>query len=827
MKKLAYFSAAILALIACNRQIETDNPQPEKQTLTFRAVLEQPDTKADLSDYSVVWQEGDQIAVFNGTTWVTSDELTAADIENEGRYADFQVTIDEGETYYAIYPASAAPSEAVSDDAVTVTLPAVQTIAPGNVVAKDALVQVCKTADRNNMVFKNVASLVEFKAPEDVDGYVCFEAFDADGAALNIAGAASVNAGTPVAVTGDATKVTVKGSLEAGQNYFAVVYPQSGVSKFRFAFSKEDATDGTLKAFRTGSAGTIEFPLNGGKKFSDLGTLSWIGPLSSKNDLDKWAKYADYYLEGETVKLGADIDYEGGTWKPVNGNAKSNRFGGVFDGQGYSIYNIIISTASGTNCGFFSNLTSATQQLRAKNLKLGYNPATNEADGTSKLEGTETTNTRLGALAGLLDNSDIEGIETYINVSATQNAEIQIGGMIGRSQNTCKIKDCSNYATVDAKTVNDGSVYVGGLLAALAGKNSEVLSCRNYGTVQRSVAVSTKKGNTFLAGILGRVGAGADDVVIYDCINKGTIRTTRNIQNKQVYIGGIICMDNTITTTGTYSVIITDCKNEGTIECTSLSQASSGMGVGGIIGYIKNVAKVSGCTNTGTISKPKNHNSITSRFGGIVGWSNSGNSIIENCTNGSDSDSSLGKILSSEQTTANETTIEYYGGIVGNLENGSVNGCKNYGSITTNSTTANIHEHAGGLVGAYSGGSIENCHNYGTVSVAATTDDNSAGGIVGKNIVSSANTTGTGCSVSASVSCGYTDNAGAVVGLYANTAASTLGSSDSPVAVSGTVNGTTVTAANFESLLAGTAAGITASGVASGLNTIWATFAAE
>ena len=97
MKKLAYFSAAILALIACNRQIETDNPQPEKQTLTFRAVLEQPDTKADLSDYSVVWQEGDQIAVFNGTTWVTSDELTAADIENEGRYADFQVTIDEGE----------------------------------------------------------------------------------------------------------------------------------------------------------------------------------------------------------------------------------------------------------------------------------------------------------------------------------------------------------------------------------------------------------------------------------------------------------------------------------------------------------------------------------------------------------------------------------------------------------------------------------------------------------------------------------------------------------------------------------------------------------
>ena len=38
------------------------------------------------------------------------------------------------------------------------------------------------------------------------------------------------------------------------------------------------------------------------------------------------------------------------------------------------------------------------------------------------------------------------------------------------------------------------------------------------------------------------------------------------------------------------------------------------------------------------------------------------------------------------------------------------------------------------------------------------------------------------------------------------------------------VNGTDVTASNYGSLLAGSAYGITASGVASGNNTIWAIF---
>lgn len=828
MKKLLKYSAAALAAIlalACNKQVEVETVQPTAETLKFRAVLEQPVTKADLDNYAVVWQAGDQIAVYNGSTWAISDELTASEIQNNGRYAEFSVNIAEADNYWAVYPASAAPTAAITGDEIPVVLPAVQVIASGNSVAKDAVVQVSKTADRDNMVFQNVTSLIEFKAPASGIDYVCFEALDAEGVAMNIVGSASVDAGTPAAaVTGDASRVTVKGSFTSGESYFAVVYPQSAVSMFRFVFNKTSSEDGTSKAFRSGSTGSaFEFPLNSGCKFSDFGTLNWVGPIATKADLDRWAKYADWWTADETIKLGADIDYEGGTWEPVNGDEENGRFAGLFDGQNHSIYNIVISTASGNkNCGFFAKLASASQRTRAKDLILGFDPSTGKADVTSGLSGTQTSNTRLGAFAGLISKSNIENITNYIKVSATQDAAMQIGGLVGRAEETCYFTNCSNYATVDAKVANTGSVYVGGLFATVTGSNSKITSCTNYGTVQRSTA--TTKGNTFLSGIVGRVGENTNDVIISSCLNKGTIKHTVNVKNKQLYIGGITSMDNTITADGEYSVIITNCTNEGLLESTSLSTAATGMGVGGIIGYCKNAAKISGCTNLGTISKIKNHNGITSRFGGIIGWANSSKVLVENCINGSISDNTLGCINSLVEEKS-DNSIEYYGGIIGALDAGTVRGCKNYATISTVSTETGIIEIAGGIAGQLSGGALENCENYGAVSVAAPHETCGAGGVIGVNNCSASNTTGTGCKVSGAFSCGYTANAGLVVGMYSGSATTYFGSSASPVAVSASsVNGTTIDATNFETYLAGTAAGITQSGVASGNNTIWASF---
>lgn len=831
MKKLAYLSAAVLAAVtvfSCNRAIEPEEsatPDSEKETLTFRAVLQQPDTKADLNtDYAVVWQEGDQIAVFNGTDWATSAALTASDIQNNGRYAEFDVTIDAASTYWAVYPASAAPSAAITGDNIPVTLPAVQTIASGNSVAKDALVQVCKTDDKDNMVFQNVTSLVEFTAPEAVDGYVCFEAFNESDAALSIAGAATVNAETPAAVTGNATRVIVKGSFSAGQNYFAVVYPQSEVAKFRFAFSKEDTDNGTMKAFRTGSTeSALEFPLNGGNKFSDLGTLTWLGPLSSKKDLDKWAKYSTYYLADETVKLGADIDYEGGTWTPVNGNANNGHFAGLFDGQNLSIYNIVIDPSEQYS-GFFSTIACDTPILRVKNLKFGYNPSTGEADGQSILKTTNSTTERLGVLAGFVSACIIEGIHNYIPVEDAGSVAVQAGGIVGRCAKAAQLSNCYNYASIKCTNTADKTHYISGIVGVAGDSDIIVNNCSNYGNLSKEESGS---GTTFIGGIIGRTGASKHGIRIADCQNYGQLKTTYNLK-AQLFMGGIISMDNTTDNSSKPNLVVENCQNDGTIICTSLS-ACAKMGIGGIVGYINSYTRISNCINLGTISKPKNHNGITSNFGGIVGYfGGDENCYIKNCTNGKASDNSKGSLTDSIQTTTTGTTLVYFGGIVGHQESGLIENCINYGTISTKSSTDGVHEYSGGIVGGNSLGLISGCSNYGSLSSTNTADDCCTGGIVGLQSGDSSISYGDDCTVNTSISCGNISKTGLVVGSYSSTSTTCIGSSASPIEIgASTINTTTIDASNYQSYLAGSSAGITASGVASGLNTIWATFVSE
>lgn len=844
MKKSAYIFAASLALatvLSCNRAIEPEEavtPQPAAEALTFRAVLEQPDTKASLnSDYAVVWEAGDQIAVYNGTDWVSSEALTASDIENNGRYATFTVNIAEGDTYYAVYPASAAPSGAVSDDVLAVTLPDVQVIPSDGCVAKDALVQVCKTSDKDNMVFKNISSLVEFKAPEDLDGYVRFEAFDAEGTALQVAGAASVNAAAPAAVSGNAGKVIVTGNFAAGQNYFAVVYPQSGVSSFRFAFSKEDATNGTLKAFKTGSS-AIDLPLNGGKKFSDLGTLKWLGPLSTKADLDKWAKYADYYLAGETVKLGADIDYEGGTWTPVNGNEKDG-FAGAIDGNSHSIFNIIINADNGENCGFFSYLNSSSDRIRVSNITFGLDPNTGKADSQSTMEtstNASETSLKAGVVAGSIAGCTLSGVTNYIPVTVGGSINgSQTAGLIGRCGDNTTITGCSNYADITFNSDGD-NVYIGGLIGVLAGHSVLIDGCTNYGKVYRTKTVSaasatTGTGNAFIGGIVGRTGANQHSIVIQNCHNRGKVGTSVNLKCKQVYIGGIVGMDNT-SDSDEPNLSIISCNNEadGEVHGYNLSsnEENPETGIGGIIGCAKNHSLVSYSNNFGTVSKDGNHSVNSSKYGGIVGNLCGEKATISNCNNGSASDSSLGRVIDKGQTSTKKNVR--IGGIAGWHNQGTIDNCTNYGSVTTTTTKPNdaIYEYVGGIVGNYSKGVITNCRNLGIVSVSGTTGRFAAGGIVGL-INGKSTSTGANCEVSGAISCGYAGNAGLIVGMYSQHS-TTFGTEAQPVKVhSGiTVNGSPVDSGTYKSLLAGTDAEFSDSGVQSPEgDTIWATFVSE
>ena len=101
--KYILMAAAAIAVYACT--VETGIEVPTG-TLVFTATLEQP-TKATISGNQVVWQPGDQIAVFNGTEWANSNYLTEGDITEGGACATFSVTLGAAESYVAVYPVDA------------------------------------------------------------------------------------------------------------------------------------------------------------------------------------------------------------------------------------------------------------------------------------------------------------------------------------------------------------------------------------------------------------------------------------------------------------------------------------------------------------------------------------------------------------------------------------------------------------------------------------------------------------------------------------------------------------------------------------------------
>jgi len=118
MKKIMLFAVACIALVACNKNIE--NEQPEKQfkpgeTITLSARVSNDATKVtsddiDADTVSFKWQKGDKVLLFlanDALTVVTESQVfTIIDetISADGKSADFTgKALSSMESYYALY----------------------------------------------------------------------------------------------------------------------------------------------------------------------------------------------------------------------------------------------------------------------------------------------------------------------------------------------------------------------------------------------------------------------------------------------------------------------------------------------------------------------------------------------------------------------------------------------------------------------------------------------------------------------------------------------------------------------------------------------------
>ncbi len=279
----------------------------------------------------------------------------------------------------------------------------------------------------------------------------------------------------------------------------------------------------------------------------------------------KW--YASY-VNGESgdnvvhntacAQLVKDIDLstvcgEGkGNWTPIAkydiyGLTSSNKFDGVFDGNGHTISNLYIDQ-NGSKLGLFGCIMPTTSSTSAsvKNLKMA----------NVQIVGDEYC----AAVCGYGIGGTFENIEVLSGSIASYTKAYGIAGCSGNAKN------CINRANVTAKRT-----YAAGVINNI---RDEVSNCSNYGKITAEIG---------LAG--GIVVKSNGSTQLINCANYGDIVITGNVSDK---VGGLVAAP--------WNLVISNCANFGNIYLKEQSEL-----VGVIVGTDQ-LSKASGIlANTGNI----------------------------------------------------------------------------------------------------------------------------------------------------------------------------------------------------------------------------------
>lgn len=414
---------------------------------------------------------------------------------------------------------------------------------------------------------------------------------------------------------------------------------------------------------------------------------------------------------------------------------------------------------------------------------------TSTNDTSSDIRGNATG--YVGGVAGILQNGSIKECtcSRYIYVRFSAGDYLYAGGIVG--SNSGEVTGCSNTKKF---TPNGGEVIViSGGICGLNNENAEIIDCNNSGDLA-APSQYTSTTTYYAGGIVGK--------------NDGTVAGTETFTNSGAvggsnaklaatvaYVGGIA---------GSTSKSISNCTNSGAV---TLGRGDDATGkniqcISGAIGFIEtDGVAIENVTNTGavTYSATSKLNGRISRLGGIVGCISAGNVSVLNCTNegklannnfnnkytlaggaitggivgvviGKDNEN---KVLISNcvnQKGTHQGQRGILGGIVGYIDYGEVNGCRN--TQNTGAIDNNITAYTGGVAGWAVNSLLKSSDVISDINQKATVAGN-VGGVVSKL---DANSTVDGCTYHGKITCQAPDDGSATVGGVANvsTATSTI-----------------------------------------------------
>lgn len=197
---------------------------------------------------------------------------------------------------------------------------------------------------------------------------------------------------------------------------------------------------------------------------------------------------------GAYFKQTNDIDLENQEWSPIGTSSKP--FTGVYDGGGYSIQNLKITSINSTSeaAGFFGVIKNATvQNLRVESGSI------------------HVTAQDAAAVVGRMSDSKVLNCSNSASVTNNASSGHQMtGGVVGHavSPTVNSIVNCYNTGTISAPNAVGGTNCrgVGGVAGHISG-TTPLVNCYNTGKVTAAFGL-----NGYIGGVVGEQSSTASEV---------------------------------------------------------------------------------------------------------------------------------------------------------------------------------------------------------------------------------------------------------------------------------------------------------------------------
>ncbi len=308
--------------------------------------------------------------------------------------------------------------------------------------------------------------------------------------------------------------------------------------------------------------------------------------ISTKDELIKLTE-ADADLSRH-YKITKDIDLDGVQFKGIG--SLENPFKGVFDGGGFTIYNVKIDGGKRHNVGFFNFIKGASiinVSLKDVNVKGYYSVGGLVGVADVKVSQNKLTE----SIGNNIGNCHVTGrVESTNKDNSEKSRGAYVGGLIGFNNGDRNDKIyASVLSSVDKSTANvsvkAGAIYAGGLAG---GNFGNITECKAFGNVEGTKVVGGFVGGN-RGGIYGSCAygyvMGKEDVGGFAGHNyEATIRRSYSlgdVKGKGTQIGGFI---------GAGEGYIKECVSAGTVDAGSKSGSTGGF-IGVYRGIIAGLAK--------------------------------------------------------------------------------------------------------------------------------------------------------------------------------------------------------------------------------------------